>query len=132
VIPGAFHHVSTAAFLSPSYTLEPIYQTEQKAERNKASGFSFGTHGNYAFNPNNRDLSTERYVVHILLVAPICFYPLSPGLTVRLVIRALGLPNYRFLQTPNCFARITIDGEQPVSTKTVHGSKPEWNASFDM
>ena len=52
--------------------------------------------------------------------------------TVNPVVRALGLSNNRVFGMPNRFARIKVDDDEPLLTKTVHGSKPEWDGSFDM
>jgi hypothetical protein len=48
------------------------------------------------------------------------------------LVKALNLPNYHIFHVPNCYAHITIDGGQPVSTTVVKGSNPDWSECFDM
>jgi hypothetical protein len=79
---------------------------------------------------NQSTATCELKGTYVFLISPAA--PLTTHLPADLVIRALGLPNYRLFQKPKCFARIMVDGEQRISTQTIHGSKPEWNASLDM
>jgi hypothetical protein len=54
-------------------------------------------------------------------------HPLGYG-----TVKALNLPNYRLLHTPQCYANITIDENHVFNTKVLVGSSPEWDQCFNV